>query len=237
MRSDFPSPDGAPASGRGTSRPGRPPPRTRTARRTDPRRHQEAGRRPRRRRAQGPRQGPGRPQQLRTPRPRPAPHPPRAFPQWPHTYDHHRGHTALKGRPPAGRVPDLTGRYGQAKADSAGDFGWSVDVLAVRPPPQPSPRARPPRLPGPSRTRRRPPPPQAARPPHRVGHGCPGPFGRIPRRTGPYSEATRTTCTTSGPCMPRTCAISMSPELLGPVVSRIPEGTGRTAASRSIASA
>lgn len=50
-------------------------------------------------------------------------------------------------------------------------------------------------------------------------------------------ESTRTTCTASGPCMPRTCTISMSPELLGPVISCIPEGTGRTAASRSIASA
>ncbi|MEU0048611.1 IS481 family transposase [Streptomyces sp. NPDC006309] len=34
-----------------------------------------------------------------------------AFPGWPHTYNHHRGHTALKGQPPASRVPNLTGQY------------------------------------------------------------------------------------------------------------------------------
>jgi transposase InsO family protein len=34
-----------------------------------------------------------------------------AFPQWLHTYNHHRGHTALKGKPPASRVPNLTGQY------------------------------------------------------------------------------------------------------------------------------
>ena len=34
-----------------------------------------------------------------------------AFPQWLHTYHHHRGHTALKGKPPASRVPNLTGQY------------------------------------------------------------------------------------------------------------------------------
>ena len=34
-----------------------------------------------------------------------------AFPQWLHTYNHHRGHTALKGQPPASRVPNLTGQY------------------------------------------------------------------------------------------------------------------------------
>ena len=28
-----------------------------------------------------------------------------AFPQWLHTYNHHRGHTALAGKPPASRVP------------------------------------------------------------------------------------------------------------------------------------
>ena len=33
-----------------------------------------------------------------------------AFPQWLHTCNHHRGHTALKGQPPAGRVPNLTGQ-------------------------------------------------------------------------------------------------------------------------------
>jgi transposase InsO family protein len=34
-----------------------------------------------------------------------------AFPGWLHTYNHHRGHTALKGLPPASRVPNLTGQY------------------------------------------------------------------------------------------------------------------------------
>ncbi|MEU9197467.1 IS481 family transposase [Streptomyces hundungensis] len=34
-----------------------------------------------------------------------------AFPAWLHTYNHHRGHTALKGQPPASRVPNLSGQY------------------------------------------------------------------------------------------------------------------------------
>ncbi|WP_093804341.1 IS481 family transposase [Streptomyces sp. Wb2n-11] len=34
-----------------------------------------------------------------------------AFPQWLHTYNHHRGHTALAGQPPTSRVPNLTGQY------------------------------------------------------------------------------------------------------------------------------
>ncbi|MFF4387168.1 integrase core domain-containing protein, partial [Streptomyces sp. NPDC001552] len=34
-----------------------------------------------------------------------------AFPQWQHTYNHHRGHTALAGKPPASRVHNLTGQY------------------------------------------------------------------------------------------------------------------------------
>jgi transposase InsO family protein len=33
-----------------------------------------------------------------------------AFPVWLHTYNHHRGHTALGGQPPASRVPNLTGQ-------------------------------------------------------------------------------------------------------------------------------
>ncbi|MFE1172151.1 IS481 family transposase [Streptomyces sp. NPDC058773] len=33
------------------------------------------------------------------------------FPSWLHSYNHHRGHTALKGQPPASRVPNLTGQY------------------------------------------------------------------------------------------------------------------------------
>ena len=34
-----------------------------------------------------------------------------AYPRWLHTYNHHRGHTALKGQPPASRVTNLTGQY------------------------------------------------------------------------------------------------------------------------------
>ncbi|MFE4520515.1 IS481 family transposase, partial [Kitasatospora sp. NPDC056783] len=34
-----------------------------------------------------------------------------AYPEWLHTYNHHRGHTALAGKPPASRVPNLTGQY------------------------------------------------------------------------------------------------------------------------------
>jgi transposase InsO family protein len=34
-----------------------------------------------------------------------------ALPAWLHTYNHHRGHTALGGHPPASRVPNLTGQY------------------------------------------------------------------------------------------------------------------------------
>lgn len=34
-----------------------------------------------------------------------------AFPGWLHTYNHHRGPTALKGQPPASRVPNLSGQY------------------------------------------------------------------------------------------------------------------------------
>ncbi len=34
-----------------------------------------------------------------------------AFGPWLHTYNHHRGHTALAGKPPASRVPNLTGQY------------------------------------------------------------------------------------------------------------------------------
>ncbi|QFU89542.1 IS481 family transposase [Amycolatopsis sp. YIM 10] len=35
----------------------------------------------------------------------------KALPQWLHTYNHHRGHTALGGHPPASRVPNLPGQY------------------------------------------------------------------------------------------------------------------------------
>ena len=34
-----------------------------------------------------------------------------AFPAWLHHYNHHRGHTALKGQPPASRVTNLSGYY------------------------------------------------------------------------------------------------------------------------------
>ena len=34
-----------------------------------------------------------------------------AFPAWLHTYNHHRGHTALGGHPPASRVTNLCGVY------------------------------------------------------------------------------------------------------------------------------
>jgi transposase InsO family protein len=34
-----------------------------------------------------------------------------ALPTWLHWYNHHRGHTALGGKPPAARVPNLTGQY------------------------------------------------------------------------------------------------------------------------------
>ncbi|GGS74818.1 hypothetical protein GCM10010222_14840 [Streptomyces tanashiensis] len=34
-----------------------------------------------------------------------------AFPGWLHSYNHHRGHTALAGKPPASRVPSLTRQY------------------------------------------------------------------------------------------------------------------------------
>jgi len=33
------------------------------------------------------------------------------FPIWLHTYNHHRGHTALGGQPPATRLPNLSGHY------------------------------------------------------------------------------------------------------------------------------
>jgi len=33
------------------------------------------------------------------------------FTAWLHTYNHHRGHTALGGQPPASRVPNLSGQY------------------------------------------------------------------------------------------------------------------------------
>lgn len=37
-----------------------------------------------------------------------------AYPAWLHTYNHHRGHTALVGKPPASHVPNLTGQNSQS---------------------------------------------------------------------------------------------------------------------------
>jgi transposase InsO family protein len=34
-----------------------------------------------------------------------------AYPTWLHNYNHHRGHTALGGQPPASRVTNLSGQY------------------------------------------------------------------------------------------------------------------------------
>ena len=34
-----------------------------------------------------------------------------ALQHWLHTYNHHRGHTSLGGRPPASRVTNLSGQY------------------------------------------------------------------------------------------------------------------------------
>lgn len=34
-----------------------------------------------------------------------------AFPDWLHHYNHHRGHTSLRGQPPASRVTNLSGQY------------------------------------------------------------------------------------------------------------------------------
>ena len=42
------------------------------------------------------------------------------YPAWLHTYNHHRGHTALGGQPPASRVPNLTGQYSSHGAAPAG---------------------------------------------------------------------------------------------------------------------
>ncbi|WP_156524963.1 integrase core domain-containing protein, partial [Nocardia pseudobrasiliensis] len=33
------------------------------------------------------------------------------FTSWLHTYNHHRGHTALGGQPPASRITNLSGQY------------------------------------------------------------------------------------------------------------------------------
>ena len=41
----------------------------------------------------------------------PRPSDARHTPVWFHTYNHHRGHTTLKGQPPASRVPNLTRQH------------------------------------------------------------------------------------------------------------------------------
>ena len=33
------------------------------------------------------------------------------FPIWLHTYNYHRGHTALGSQPPANRIPNRSGQY------------------------------------------------------------------------------------------------------------------------------
>jgi hypothetical protein len=43
-----------------------------------------------------------------------------ALPEWLHTYNHHRAHTALKDQPPASRVPNLTGQYSKGIAEDSG---------------------------------------------------------------------------------------------------------------------
>src|SRR3954468_4042500 len=35
----------------------------------------------------------------------------KAYPDWLHRYNHHRGHPALGGRPPVSRVTNLSGQY------------------------------------------------------------------------------------------------------------------------------
>ncbi len=40
-----------------------------------------------------------------------------AYPEFIHTYFHHRGHTALGGKSPADRVPNLRGQYTKEAAD------------------------------------------------------------------------------------------------------------------------
>lgn len=45
-----------------------------------------------------------------------------AYPAWLQTCNHHRGHTALKGQPPASRVHNLTGQH--TLALSGGSASW-----------------------------------------------------------------------------------------------------------------
>ncbi|MGW7462689.1 hypothetical protein, partial [Streptomyces sp. NPDC054797] len=57
---------------------------------------------------------------------------------WLHTYNHHRGHTALAGKPPASRVPNLTGQYTYQALAAAfvrqgeADAAWVAADRAIR---------------------------------------------------------------------------------------------------------
>ena len=52
-----------------------------------------------------------------------------AFPHWLHTYNHHRGHTALGGKPPASRVPNLS-RASTPRSKSSWVVVPTEDLLA-----------------------------------------------------------------------------------------------------------
>lgn len=54
-----------------------------------------------------------------------------AYPRWLHTYNHHRGHTALKGQPPASRAP--TPRVSTPRARTR--CGWRAASCWARRPP------------------------------------------------------------------------------------------------------
>lgn len=52
------------------------------------------------------------------------------FPDRQHSYNHHRGHTALNGRPPASRVTNLVGQYTErSRQRSAVGAAWWHDPL------------------------------------------------------------------------------------------------------------
>ncbi|GAB2451131.1 hypothetical protein [Nocardia tengchongensis] len=53
-----------------------------------------------------------------------------AFTGWLHTYDHHRGHTALDGHPPASRVPNPSDQYTWAARWQAGHVANPADRAA-----------------------------------------------------------------------------------------------------------
>ncbi len=52
-----------------------------------------------------------------------------AFPGWLHSYNHHRGHTALAGKPPASRVPNLTRQSPVPWTAGPGPFARADRVL------------------------------------------------------------------------------------------------------------